>query len=305
MISVCIPVYNYDAVPLVRSLCEQSASVGSGVEVVCIDDCSAPEWRERNAELASMANYICLEENVGRARIRNLFLRHTEGEYLLFLDVDSEVRDGFLARYEAALLDGRPAVVVGGRVYDRRGNDTAHRLRYLYGTRVESKSFEWRQRHPYSSFMSNNFAIRRDVLEQHPFDERIVRYGHEDTLFGYMLERAGVEVVHIDNPVVNGEVETNRNYLDKTVEAVENLATIDTMMADDRTFGEHVRLVAAYRRLRQYGLVRPVEWLYKLLRRPLESHFLTGNAITVPQFNFYKLGVFIKSKNALHSNQKT
>ena len=296
MISVCIPVYNYDAGPLARSLASQAAALEAEVELVFIDDHSDADWRERNKELAGLGTYIELEENVGRARIRNMFLQHTRGDYLLFLDVDSEVKEGFLARY-AEVLDGRPAVVVGGRVYDRRGDDKEHRLRYLYGTQVESKTLEWRRSHPYQSFMSNNFMVRRDVLEQHPFDERISRYGHEDTLFGHRLEQNGIAVLHIDNPVVNGEVERNAEFLQKTVEAVQNLASIDDMMEDDALFAQRVRLVDTYRRLRQWHLTAPVEWLHSLLRRPLESHFVSGNAVSVAQLNFYKLGLFIKTKN--------
>lgn len=296
MLSVCIPVYNYDARPLARSLASQVAALDGAVELVCIDDASDDVWRCQSDELASLGDYIRLEENVGRARIRNMFLDHTQGEYLLFLDVDSEVGEGFLSRYLEALQE-QPAVVVGGRVYDRRGNDQAHRLRYLYGTQVESKTIGWRRSHPYQSFMSNNFAVRRDVLQQHPFDERIVHYGHEDTLFGFRLEQEGVFITHIDNPVVNGEVEENGVFLSKTVEAVETLAGLDTTLDGDALFGQRVRLVGTYRRLRRLGLTAPVGWLYSLLRRPMESHFVSGNAVSVAQLNFYKLGLFIKAKN--------
>lgn len=301
-LSICIPVYNYDARLLARSLVSQMAAFDGEVELVCIDDASDVSWRAQGDELGAMGKYVQLDENVGRAHIRNLFLDYTQGEYLLFLDVDSEVGADFLVRYFEALKE-RPAVAVGGRIYDRRGNDQAHRLRYLYGTQVESKSVEWRRSHPYQSFMSNNFAVRRDVLQQYPFDERIVRYGHEDTLFGYRLEQAGIPITHIDNPVVNGEVEENGVFLSKTVEAVETLADLDARLDDDALFGRRVRLVASYRRLRRWGLTAPVSWLHSLLQRPMESHFVSGNAISVAQLNFYKLGMFIKARNKILKTQ--
>lgn len=301
-LSVCIPVYNYDARPLVRSLSQQASAFEGEVELVCIDDASDTSWREQAGELTELGSYLQLEENVGRARIRNMFLEHTQGDYLLFLDVDSEVGEGFLARYLEA-LEQEPAVVVGGRVYDRRCNDQAHRLRYLYGTQVESRPVKWRRSHPYQSFMSNNFAVRREVLEANPFDASITRYGHEDTLFGFRLEQNGVPIMHIDNPVVNGEVEENGVFLSKTVEAVENLAAIDDALGADDAFGRRVRLVGTYRRLRSMGITGPVSWLHSLLRRPLESHFVSGNSVSVAQLNFYKLGVFIKEKNKI--TQKT
>lgn len=294
MISICIPVYNYDAVPLVRSLAAQAGEVEGGAELVCIDDCSSAEWRQRNVSLSELGRYVELEENVGRARIRNMFLDYAQGDYLLFLDVDSEVGEGFLRRYAEALRE-QPAVVVGGRVYDKRGNNPAHRLRYLYGTQVESKSAAWRTAHPYHSFMSNNFVVSRDVLQRIPFDEDVVRYGHEDTLFGYRLEQNGIPILHIDNPVVNGEVESNADFLAKTREGVVSLSEIDRKLRGEPMFRQRVRLLDAYDRLCRWHLTAPVKWLYLLLRRPLESHFLAGESISVTQLNFYKLGYLIQS----------
>ncbi len=294
MISVCIPVYNYDAVPLARSLAAQAAEVAEGVELVCVDDGSLETWRVRNREvLGQLGKYIELEENVGRARVRNLFLQYAQGEWLLFLDVDSEVGEGFLSRYAEALKT-QSDVVVGGRVYDRRGNDKAHKMRYMYGTQVESRTVEQRRRQPYRSFMTNNFMVKRSVLEQLPFDERIVKYGHEDTLFGYRLQQAGVKIEHIDNAVVNGEVENNEEFLRKSTEAVESLTEIYATMKDDEAFCHSVRLLDAYGKLKRRHLTAPVKWAYRLMKRPLESHFLAGEAISVKQFNFYKLGLFIE-----------
>lgn len=296
MLSVCVPVYNYDARGLVRSLAAQVAAMDGDGELVCLDDGSDPTWRGVLEELAECGRYVRLEENVGRARIRNLFLDYSQGDYLLFVDVDSEVGEGFLSRYVEALR-AEPAVVVGGRVYDRRGDDPAHRLRYLYGTQVESKPVEWRVAHPYQSFMSNNFAVKREVLQRYPFDESIRQYGHEDTLFGYRLEQEGVPITHIDNPVVNGQVERNEVFLAKTVEAVHTLAVLEERYSTDALFAQRVRLVGTYRRLRRLGLTGAVRCIYGLMRRGLESHFVSGNSVSVAQLNFYKLGEFIKAKD--------
>lgn len=291
MISICIPVFNYDVSLLVNSMMMQVAEIeDEKFEVICVDDGSTKEWREKNRGVGA-SKYIELEENVGRARVRNQFLNYTSGEYLLFLDVDSEVRDGFLKRYvEAKKMDVE--VVVGGRVYDKRGNDKEHRLRYLYGIQVESRSVEQRRKFPYRSFMTNNFMVKREVLEQIPFDEQIVRYGHEDTLFGYRLEQERIRIEHIDNPVVNGEVETNEEFLHKTVEGLENLAELYCRMKDDRGFCQSVKLLDAYTKVKRWGMMPMVRMMYCLLKRPLVSHFERGEAISVKQFNFYKLGMF-------------
>lgn len=294
MISVCIPVFNHCVVPLVEAVRRQSEGLALEVETVCIDDHSDSGWLIRNEALEGMCTYVKLPENVGRARIRNLFLQHARGEYMLFLDNDSILPEGFLQRY-AAMLEAKPCVVVGGRIYPPESDDRQHHLRYAYGTRAESRPAAEREKHPYQSFMTNNFMIRREVLEQIRFDERISLYGHEDTLFGYRLQQAGIAIDHIDNPVVNGEVETNADFLRKTIDGVHSLAAIYRFMEGDEDFVQSVRLLRAYRKLR---LLRwPIRWVHLYTRVRSERSFLAGKSFSMTLFNFYKLGTFI---NTMH-----
>lgn len=294
MISVCIPVFNHCVVPLVEAVRRQSEGLALEVETVCIDDHSDSGWLIRNEALEGMCTYVKLPENVGRARIRNLFLQHARGEYMLFLDNDSILPEGFLQRY-AAMLEAKPCAVVGGRIYPPESDDRQHHLRYAYGTRAESRPAAEREKHPYQSFMTNNFMIRREVLEQIRFDERISLYGHEDTLFGYRLQQAGIAIDHIDNPVVNGEVETNADFLRKTIDGVHSLAAIYRFMEGDENFVQSVRLLRAYRKLR---LLRwPIRWVHLYTRVRSERSFLAGKSFSMTLFNFYKLGTFI---NTMH-----
>lgn len=295
MISICIPIHNFYAYPLARRLSNQAKTLKLDVEIVCIDDHSSGYYLNQNNGLTEVGQYIKLAENIGRSRIRNLFLKYATGEYLLFLDDDSLVTDDrFLKKYYNAIADGTAQVVVGGRIYDERGNDQEHRLRYLYGTHVESRNAEERRKHPYQSFMTNNFIIRRDVLENIKFDKRITKYGHEDTLFGYRLEQAKIPIIHIDNPVVNGQVESNAEFLHKTVTAVENMVNIYNFMWEDQRFCQSVRLLRAYGRVRNLGMHKLVYHVFRMMRAPMESHFVSGTGISLKQFNFYKLGIFIK-----------
>ncbi|MBR4229627.1 MAG: glycosyltransferase family 2 protein [Bacteroidales bacterium] len=294
MISICIPIHNFYAYPLARRLSNQAKSSKVDVEIICIDDHSSGYYLSQNKGLTEVGQYIKLAENVGKSKIRNLFLKYATGDYLLFLDDDSLVEDDkFLRKYSNA-IGSNPQVVVGGRIYDERGNDQEHRLRYLYGTQIESRNAEERRKHPYQSFMTNNFLIRRDVLEQIKFDKRISKYGHEDTLFGYRLEQAGIPIVHIDNPVINGQVETNAEFLHKTVTAVENLSFIYNFMWEDQRFCQSVKLLRTYAQVRRLGLHKLVYYVFRMLRSPMESHFVSGTGISLKQFSFYKLGIFIK-----------
>ena len=293
MISICIPVFNHDVCGLARTLTAQAGELETAVELVCIDDCSSEEYRRRNREVATMGRYVQLEENVGRSRIRNLFLEYTEGDYLLFLDNDMVVDEGFLKAYEETLCEG-PSVVVGGVRYDPRQCDAAHRLRYGYGCRVESRGAARRSRDPYRSFMTGNFMIRRDVLETIGFDTRIRGYGHEDTLFGYRLKQYAIPIMHIDNAAVNSGVETNEEYLAKTEEAVGNLAEIYGFLRDNHEFCSSVRLLATYGCLRRWGLADFARRCFVYTKDGLRRRLLDGRRVSLGAFNLYKLGVLME-----------
>lgn len=290
MISVCIPVFNFNIVPLVHSLYQQAQSADSHIEIVCIDDCSASEYKSVNAEVGQEATFVYLASNIGRARIRNLFLEHTHGEYLLFLDDDCIIPPKFLQTYIDNISD-KTAVVVGGRRYDNQPADREHYLRWLYGTRIESRTLPQRIANPYQSFMTNNFMIRRDILETIKFDDRISAYGHEDTLFGFRLKQSNIPILHIDNPVLNGDVESNDVFLNKSTEAVRNLAYIYKFLDQDPGFADTVRLLRAYRKVAKLHMSKVVRYAYRLTRRCLRQRFLRGWGFTTSMFSFYKLGL--------------
>lgn len=295
MISICIPIHNYYVYPLVRRLANQIHHLGFAgqVELVCIDNHSSGYYLNQNMGVCDIATYLQLSENIGRMRIRNLFLKYTKGDWLLFLDDTSKLPETFMETY-MKYVDGKEDVIVGGRDYDRRDNDREHRLCYLHGTNQESRPAEERAVKPYQSFMTNNFMIRRNVLERIKIDPRLCEYGHEDTLLGYHLAVDNVDILHIDNPVVNGDVETNAEFLKKTVKAVENLVDIYKLMWEDQRFCQTVRLIDLYGQVRRRGMENPFYNLFKLLKAPTENLLAKGNVKSLKLFNFYKIGIFIQ-----------
>ena len=298
MISVCIPIHNYDIRPLVAELRRQGNATGMPMEIVCIDDGSDPHFVEQNREVEKIAIYEVLGENIGRAKVRNLFLQHTQGEWLLFLDNDCKIiSEDFIKKY-AELTNHESDVVVGGRIYNTYYTDTAHRLRWLYGRNIESRqSAEQRQENPYRSFMTNNFLIRRTILEQIQFDERLSGYGHEDTLFGFRLKQKHVNIKHIDNPVEDGDIEDNEEFLSKTNEAIKSLVKIHLFL-NDPEFDETVKLLRTYRAVERMQMVWVVKLWHRISKHCLEKRFKSGRGFTLTLFNLYKLGEFTDYINA-------
>ena len=296
LISVCIPVHNYNVVPLAQSIADEIEGSDIDAELICVDDGSSDEWLERNKTLKDIGTYEVIGENIGRAQARNRFLKYAKGDYLLFLDDDSIIKKGFLGRYAEVAKEGKYDVAVGGRIYDTRFDDREHHLRYLYGTRIECRNAEERSHEPYRSFMTNNFMVKRNVLEAMPFDERVKNYGHEDTLFGYNLKNAGVSICHIENPVTNGDVEDNEVFLEKSVVAVGTLSDIYDYMNGNEDFCETVRLLRVYKKMRRMGIEPVVLAAFRMSRKCLEHRFICGRCFSLRHFSFYKLGILIEKR---------
>lgn len=305
MISVCIPVFNTDVRELCRSLAGQAGDIPA--EIILIDDGSDAQTRKLNRTLADSApvqapggspsiQYHQLEENIGRARIRNLFPHRAKYENLLFLDCDSVIlSDRFLGNYAAALREYPGRIICGGRIYPADPPDRSRRLHWKYGTRRESRPAEARQKDPNRSFMTNNFLVPAGILREIPFDERVKGYGHEDSLFGYELAGKGQEIVHIENPVLHGELETNREFVKKTRGAVENLVIITQMLGDDPGFRDSITLLRTVARLEARSMAG-VARIFSGLAAPLAGWLLRGGITSLKMLDLYKLGLYLAVK---------
>ena len=251
-LSVLIPIFNCDVNGLVESLLAQRAAWPGPVEILLLDDGSREASKARNRPLGERAgvSYRELPGNVGRAAIRNQLVAAAQHEWLLLLDNDSRVPDArFLARYAAAREQA--AVLIGGTCYEPSppADPTLH-LRWLYGQAREARPAAVRQAQPYQQLTINNALIRADVLRRFPLDERLTGYGHEDTKFGQELAAAGVSIRHLDNPVLHDGLEPAAIFLQKSAQAVHNLAQVFRQDG----LGTGSRLLQTALRLRRLGL---------------------------------------------------
>jgi len=288
MISICIPVYNYDIRQLIAALSVQVKHLRQPFEIILIDDASSPAFRAINKSSTAAYTYIELANNIGRAKIRNLFLQHAKYPYLLFMDCDVIIDSpDYLSDYLSA-LSLQPSVLCGGLVYPDQAPARVYRLRWKNGKRREERSLKERRSRPGQSFMTSNFLIERGVFEKIRFDERISTYGHEDTLFGYALKKENIAILHIDNPVLIGDLETNKQFLRKTNEAVMNLADILKKSGHDE------ELIADISLLGFYNQVKSFRWMIVFLfwiSRPVLTFFLERGYVNLKAFDLYKLGL--------------
>jgi glycosyltransferase involved in cell wall biosynthesis len=300
MISVCIPVYNTDVRELAGSLREQAADISA--EIILIDDGSADKYRELNRSLQQEGfRYYELEKNIGRSRVRNRFTEYATQRHLLFLDCDSVIlSDAFLAGYVMAIEEHSNRIICGGRIYDPKPPERRRRLHWKYGIRKESQPVLVREQDPNRSFMTNNFLIPATILKDIPFDKRLFGYGHEDSLFGFELARRGHEIIHIDNPVLHGQLETNREFISKTETAVTNLIFITTQIQTSPEFAGTITLLRTVRRIDAPGTIALIRFFHKLFR-PLLRWCLINGMFSLKLLDIYKLGTYLQktSKSAM------
>ena len=274
-LSVLIPVHNRAVGDLINSLLAQVADWPGPVEILLLDDFSAAEIQRINRPLGELpgVRYRELAHNVGRAAIRNQLAAAARHEWLLLLDNDNLLPDArFLARYAAA--HHRAPVLIGGTCYPAAPPpDPALRLRWRYGQAREARPAAVRRAAPYGQLTINNALIRADVLRQFPLDERLTGYGHEDTKFGVELATAGVPVLHLDNPVLHDGLEPAALFLQKSEQAVRNLAQVyhqDGLGADSY-------LLQTALRLRRLGLAPAARTALGALVPALHRQLLSGS----------------------------
>lgn len=285
ILSILIPSYNYICTPLVRALHEQADKATFAVEIIVMDDASTDQQTKlTNREINKWENCRFIENsiNLGRAGIRNQLASVARGELLLFMDCDAGVvAEDFLKNYVKTWKDN--CVVCGGLAYKRPLLNSQYSLRYQYGIHIEERSAEKRSVAPYDSFTTFSFLIAKDLFLQIRFDESFKGYGHEDTVFGYELQKRHISVIHIDNPLYHLGLELNEVFLEKTENSVVNLFN------SDKELTQNTRLIRAYQKICRYKLQTLVSISFVYLRTTLRKNLL-GSTPNLRLFSFYKLG---------------
>ncbi len=293
MLTVCVPVYNFEVNDLVSELARQITADELDAEIVLIDDASTKEFVEKNKPVASqIRQFIFLPANIGRSRIRNLFLKYSQSDYLLFLDCDGKIANQhFIKTYLDYIQSHRPDVIYGGRQVEARKPDPEYGLRWKFAVERENLPVNERVTSPYLHFQTNNFVVKRSVLEAHPFDESIIQYGYEDLIFAKDLSKSGVRIHHIGNPVFNNDVETNEIFLQKADESAKSLAQLIT--TENFKEDNDIKLAKAYFFLKKYGLLIPFSTFYRIIKAIIEKKLLSGSA-SLRYLDFYKLGQMVR-----------
>ena len=132
MLSILIPIYNYNVYPLVLELQKQCSGCKIDFEIFCQDDASN-EFLEENQNVNNLEHcrFELLEKNIGRSAIRNLLATKAKFDYLLFLDSDTiPIHNHFIKSY-VSQINQDEKVVYGGIEYQKEKPEDDPLLRWL------------------------------------------------------------------------------------------------------------------------------------------------------------------------------
>jgi glycosyltransferase involved in cell wall biosynthesis len=293
-ISLLIPVFDYDIVALVYSMKNAMGKVPEFYEIIIGDDGSSAEYREKYRSLqAENVKVISSKKNIGRAAIRNRLALEAKGDLILFIDADVVLpgtAEAYILKWLPFMETSR--VICGGILYhDGAPGDPDKLLRWKFGKWKEQKSAVERNKHPHAGFSTFNVLIEKSVFSKIRFNEELIQYGHEDTLLGYQLKKAGIDILHIDNGLLHEGLESNRDFLNKTKLGIENLSKLFDKVTDKKAFSETVRLLGIYNKLKFLGLTRIMAAIFIKYRDRMEIR-LDSSDISLLLFAFYKMSMF-------------
>ena len=305
-LSILLPSYNNVCVSLVQVLQRQADALWGKLdkpfryEIIVADDCSIDAaCIDANRVIGDMLHcrYLRMKQNVGRAQIRNVLISESRGDYVLLIDSDLFLcDDNYLYKYATSTAD----VVYGGTriggeglaMVDNEANteNLKGNLRYIYEKKAEpSHRAVFRQLRPNQEISVCNLYARRDIMEAHPFDSRFKAYGYEDVLFGKRLAESGIEVTHIDNPVLINEFEPNSVFVKKTEEAILTLCRFEQDLEGYSNLKTKVTTLGRYIPLSLFRL-----W-HRIMKNK-EKRNLTGSKPSLLLFKLYKLGFFLENR---------
>lgn len=295
MLSILIPTYNYNALPLAEEIEKQALALGIVFELICMDDGSFSLQNAENQKINTLANCKFIEgkQNIGRNANRHRLAEMAQYDWLLFVDSDSLPKnDDFIKSY-IEVMKKDPDAVFGGFAYSEKLKNPEQSLRYHFGKAREQVPSERRNKNPYKVIISANFLIKKSIFLKINQAEIQNLYGL-DYLFAALLKNNANKVLHIDNEVYHMGIDQNQAYLEKTKKAVETLHYISTSRQLKNT---DISLLKAFRKLKRFGLNRFFGRMVLRFNNRIERNLLSDNP-SMFLFDIYRLGYFCRLRRS-------
>jgi hypothetical protein len=208
------------------------------------------------------------------------------------LDSDTiPIDDSFIKNY-LPHLNEEEKVVYGGIRYKEQKPEADQLLRWIYGNEREALPADVRNKNPYLSLLTLNFAIKKSVFKKVSFNESIPNLRHEDTLFSYNLSQNNIKIEHIENPVYHLGLDTSEIFIKKAEEAVVGLK----YLLDNKLLSPgYVRIAKMHANIKALGLQPVGAFIYRLMKNSFKKNLLSSSP-SMLIFDLYRLGYLCSLK---------
>lgn len=287
MLSVLIPVYNYDVRLLVNSLHEQLVASGLNFEIICQDDASQDKFSNKNKDIESLnfTSFRFSENNLGRIATRQRLVEQAKYDWLLFLDADvMPISSNFIENY-LKIIGLDYSVIYGGFTYQIEKPKPHKILRWTYGKSQEQVDASLRNQTPYRIVISANMLVQKSLFLELNKGIKYRGYGY-DNYFGSLLKSSKANVLHINNEVIHLGLESNDIYLAKIEESIE---TLHFLHRERKLIETDNSLLNLYLRLKRWRLDYFFAGLFKILKQPIKKNILSKHP-NILLLQFYKFG---------------
>lgn len=288
MISVLIPVYNFNILELVSKMHKQLSDAAIPFEILCYDDCSSNlNIQEKNKTINTLTycKYIILQENIGRSAIRNSLAQNAKYDWCLFLDADVIPKTNDFINLYLNSISETSKVIYGGILYTEKRVANANLLRWIYGKKREALSAQQRNKNVYLSFLTLSFLIHKSVFNKVSFNEDIPNLRHEDTLFSYNLKECNIKIEHIENPVYHLGIEDSKTFLQKSLDSVE---AINLFVKQDLLPANYTQITKVYAVVKNNGISKLLSYIYIKYESTFKKNLL-GKKPSLLIFDLYRL----------------
>jgi len=293
MLSILIPVYDYNVFPLVLKLKQQAENLGIIYEIIAQDDCGK-KFIIENQQINTLENccFSTNTENLGRGKNINLLCSKSKYEYILIMEADSlPEKENFLKNHIEALLQC-PVVVFGGVKYPNTIVSKEKVLRRKYGIERETKSLNHRLKKDYDFVFTWNLLLKKEILLQFPFPDFLHEYGYEDFVFIKNLRLNSIPIIHIENSLIHYNDDNSLDFIKKTEIAVKNLHHLIELEKIDT---KEIKLGEVYVILKKLYLIEITKAIYKKTKKRIIAN-LTSENPKLYLLDFYKLGYYCNLK---------
>jgi glycosyltransferase involved in cell wall biosynthesis len=187
LVSIIIPCYNHgqyidDALQSVTAITDKNI-----YEVIIVNDGSTDEFTNRHLESLSDRYNVITQPNAGLSAARNTAIRNARGKYIMPLDADNKIREGYIT-HGVRIMESDPSISVVYGNAQHFGDE--NKLRKLHDFNLQKLML--------SNFIDSCAIYRKSMWEDIGGYDTNMRDGFEDWEFWLNAAFHGHKFQYVD-----------------------------------------------------------------------------------------------------------